>query len=139
MALEGRWQSPGAMLSSALERLRTGRKIHPVPFQVIGRQLRMLEDSESVAVLLGNMLLFMPWGFCLPLLWPRFRPALRMAGMALLLTCCIEGIQLFIDRFVETDDVLLNFLGAMGGYGMWRLLHGAFPAMDGRLLDNWES
>ena len=38
-----------------------------------------------------------------------------MAGMALALTCFIEFTQLFIDRYVEVDDVMLNFIGAMLG------------------------
>ena len=135
MALEGKWQSPPDMLRSALSRLQTGEKIHPRLFHTIGPQVKALPSLNSVTQLLGNTLLFSPWGFFLPLLWPRFRKGLTMIGMALLLTCFIEGTQLFIDRFVELDDILLNFLGSMLGTGAWYLLHLCCPRLDNVLLD----
>ena len=54
--------------------------------------------------------------------------------MALLLTLTIECTQLFINRFVEIDDVLLNFLGSMLGSSVWKLLHLCCPALDNHLL-----
>lgn len=134
MALDGQWAAPGDMLRSAAERLRTGSKIHLRPFQTIGPQLRALPGIDAITQLLGNTLLFFPWGFFLPLLWPRFRSLPRMLCMALLLTLTIESTQLFIDRYVEIDDVLLNFLGSMLGAGVWKLLHRRFPAIDQYLL-----
>lgn len=135
MALEGKWQAPADMLRSALTRLQTGEKIHPRPFHTIGAQVKALPELNALTQLLGNTLLFAPWGFFLPLLWPRFRKLLTMAGMALTLTCFIEFTQLFIDRFVELDDVLLNFLGSMLGTGVWHFLHRRFPRLDAALLD----
>ena len=60
--------------------------------------------------------------------------AFYLAGMALLLTCGIEFIQLFISRYVEIDDVILNFLGVMGGAGLWWIVHRCLPGMDKHLL-----
>ena len=136
MALEGQWAAPQVMLQSALTRLPTLEKIHLRPFHTIGPQLRALPGITSLTQLLGNILLFAPWGFFLPLLWPCFRRPLRMAGMALLLTCFIEFTQLFIDRYVEVDDLLLNFLGSMLGAGAWWVLHRLLPQLDGCLLDH---
>lgn len=135
MALEGTWQAPADMLRSAITRLQTGDKIHPIPFYTIGPQLAALPEINALTQLLGNTLLFAPWGFFLPLLWPRFRRPLTMVGLALLLTCSIEFTQLFIDRFVELDDVLLNFLGSMLGTGVWSFIHCHFPRLDDALLD----
>lgn len=138
MALEGKWAAPQQMLQSALRRLQTGDKLHLRPGQIIGMQLRHIrrgiDPLRHLTQLLGNTLLFAPWGFCLPLLWRRFRGALRMIGMSLLLTCCIECTQLFIDRYVEFDDLLLNFAGSMLGAGAWRCVHRLFPALDAHLL-----
>ncbi|MBR3764713.1 MAG: VanZ family protein [Clostridia bacterium] len=134
MALDGKWAAPGDMLDMAVKRLQSMDRIRLRPFQTIGPQLRALPGVTAAVQLLGNILLFVPWGFCLPLLWPRFRRTLRMAGMALLLTCSIEFTQLFIDRFVEVDDVLLNFLGAMGGAGLWWLIQRCWSGMDRYLL-----
>ena len=135
MALEGKWAPPQEMLQSALDRLRTLEKIHLVPFHTVGPQLRALPAITSVTQLLGNILLFAPWGFFLPLLWPRLRRPLTLIGMALLLTCSIEFTQLFINRFVEVDDVMLNFLGSMLGAGGWRCVHRLFPHLDKWLLE----
>ena len=122
------------MLASAAERLRTLDRIHLRPLQTIWPQVQALPEITAVTQLLGNTLLFAPWGFFLPLLWPRFRHAGRMAAMALGLTLLIETTQLFIDRYVEIDDVLLNFLGAMLGMGAWAVLHRRWPKLDALFL-----
>ena len=130
MALEGQWAAPGAMLASAAERLQTMDRIHLQPFQTIGPQIQALPSLDAATQLLGNTLLFAPWGFFLPLLWPRFRRIGILAAMALGLTLLIETTQLFIGRYVEIDDVLLNFLGAMLGAGAWYALHRRWPKLD---------
>lgn len=134
MALKGQWAAPSDMLASAAERLRTMDRIHLRPMQTIGPQVQALPEITAVTQLLGNTLLFAPWGFFLPLLWPRFRHAGRMAAMALGLTLLIETTQLFINRYVEIDDVLLNFLGAMLGAGAWAVLHRRWPKLDALFL-----
>ena len=121
MALEGTWTSPADMLASAQERLASLEGIYLTPFSTIRQQVEKLPSDESLTQLLGNTLLFMPWGFFLPLLWQRFRRILPMAAMCLALTCVIEFTQLFIGRTVDVDDLILNFLGSMGGAGLWRI------------------
>lgn len=119
MALEGSWASPTAMLNSARNRLATGEGLRLTPFETIRLQLNSIGTDESRTQLLGNTLLFAPWGFFLPLLWRRFRGFFRMAGMCLGLTCFIEFTQLFINRTVDVDDLILNFAGSMVGAGLW--------------------
>lgn len=123
MALEGAWASPAAMLASARERLASGERIFLTPFTTIGKQIEKLPSDDSLTQLLGNTLLFMPWGFFLPLLWRRFRHPLTLALMCLGLTLCIECTQLFIGRTVDVDDLILNFAGSMCGGGLWWLCH----------------
>ena len=135
MALRGAWDTPARMLQAAAERIRTDDRLNLLPLESIRLQLAHKYKSEFVIQTLGNTLLFMPWGFCLPLLWPRFRRIGRMALMALGLTLFIECTQLFIDRYVETDDVLLNFLGSMAGTGLWWCVHRRFPRLDKHLLN----
>ena len=121
MALEGTWPSPAAMLQSARDRLATGEGLRFTPFETIRLQLSSIDTDESRTQLLGNTLLFLPWGFFLPLLWRRFRRFLPVAAMCLGLTCFIEFTQLFIGRTVDVDDLILNFLGSMCGAGLWRI------------------
>ena len=134
MALDGKWAAPSEMLSAAATRLRTGEKIHLTLFQTIGPQLRALPRESALTQLLGNTLLFVPWGFCLPLLWLSFRKPLLLVCAALFLTCFIEFTQLFIDRFFELDDIFLNTLGSLLGSGLWGLLHRIWPQSDRYLL-----
>ena len=121
MALEGAWASPAAMLQSARERIASMESIYLTPLQTIRQQLSTIDTDESRTQLLGNTLLFLPWGFFLPLLWRWFRRLLPVAGMCLGLTCFIEFTQLFIGRTVDVDDLILNFLGSMCGAGLWRI------------------
>ena len=128
MALEGNWAAPAVMLQSARTRLANLgdlplSEIHLTPLLTIRNQLATLGTDDSRTQLLGNTLLFMPWGFFLPLLWRRFRRFLPIAGMCLLLTCFIEGTQLFIGRIVDVDDLILNFLGGICGAGLWGIVH----------------
>ncbi len=123
MALEGTWTSPVAMLQSARERLSSGESIHLTPFSTIRQQLSTIDTDESRTQLLGNTLLFLPWGFFLPFLWHAFRRFFPIAGMCLGLTCFIEFTQLFIGRTVDVDDLILNFAGSMCGAGLWWMYH----------------
>lgn len=73
-------------------------------------------DSTFVPVLL-NFLLFLPYGFLLPLVFPSRKWTWKKllcigAGTSL----CIEVLQFFGGRYAEIDDVLLNTLGALSGY-----------------------
>lgn len=130
MALEGSWTTLAAMIASARSRLATMNKIYLMPLTTIRRQLNALPSDEALTQLLGNTLLFMPWGFFLPLLWKRLRPFLIITVMCLLLTCLIEGTQLFICRTVDVDDLILNFAGSMTGAGLWWMTHKICPAAD---------
>ena len=56
------------------------------------------------------------------MLWRRFRHPLMLVLMCLSLTCFIEGTQLFIGRTVDVDDLILNTLGCVIGYGILRLV-----------------
>lgn len=71
----------------------------------------------------GNIVIFIPIGFFLPLLWKRFDRAWRAIGMGFLLTLAIEILQLPQMRSSDVDDLWLNTLGASMGY----ILYKGFP------------
>ena len=74
---------------------------------------------DSVGYML-NVVLFLPLGFLLPLLWPkqdRFWKIL-LAGVAFSLL--IELSQLLNIRNSDIDDLLLNTLGAVIGFALYR-------------------
>jgi glycopeptide antibiotics resistance protein len=77
----------------------------------------------------GNVVLFMPLGFLLPVLNARFRRFALTAAVGLSASVGIELVQLamllmFIARrSVDVDDVILNVTGACLGWVMWRGAH----------------
>lgn len=82
------------------------------------------ETSAAVAVrnLLGNVVLFVPFGILLPLLFRRLhRPQAALWRFAAL-SLTIELAQLVTRaRSVDVDDVILNTVGAMLGWSAWRV------------------
>lgn len=64
----------------------------------------------------GNIALFMPLGFLLPMAWTGFRRLPRTAAFGACVSLFIELNQLFNYRATVTDDLLLNTLGAVLGY-----------------------
>ncbi len=64
----------------------------------------------------GNIALFMPLGFMLPMVWTGFRRLPRTAAFGACVSLLIEVSQLFNHRATVTDDLLLNTCGAVLGY-----------------------
>ena len=63
---------------------------------------------------IGNMLMFMPYGFFVSYLLKEKR-TLVILLLTLLVSCTIEYIQLKIGRVFDIDDILLNLIGGMVG------------------------
>lgn len=72
--------------------------------------------SVSIVNLLGNMFMFSPIGFFIPLLWRKLDSFWKIAFIGVGVTLCIEGVQYFIGRSTDIDDVILNAVGVMMGY-----------------------
>lgn len=72
--------------------------------------------SSFVPVML-NFLLFLPYGFLLPLVFPFWKWTWKkVLCIGAVTSLCIEVLQLLGGRYAETDDVILNALGALTGY-----------------------
>lgn len=100
----GRWFSLGSL--------------NLIPFQTLelGAQTRY-----TLFNLLGNLVVFLPFGFFAGLLW-RGGGWKRALLVGLSITGFIEAAQLLVGRACDVDDLLLNTLGVLCGYGLWRLL-----------------
>ena len=111
------WMRAGS-LAEAAERLRMRIGVNLSPFHTIRNYMKYAPTSDWLRVnIVGNIVMFIPWGFGLPLLWKKYRYFLKLAMMSLILPVCIEFIQLFVGRTVDVDDVILNFMGSMlGGF-----------------------
>ena len=77
--------------------------------------------------ILGNIVMFMPFGFFFPLLWRISGKKAVAAGF--LISLSIELIQLMLPRSTDIDDLILNTAGAALGLLIYSVLHkygGAF-------------
>ncbi len=130
LALKGEYGAPGYMLQWARERWALREQINLVPFYTIRTFFRHTPRDVFLVNIVGNLVMFMPWGFGLVLLWKKNRRFWRLCLLAFLLTMCIETVQLFIGRHVDVDDLLLNFAGALLGAGVWAVLRKWMPILD---------
>ena len=130
MTFRGTYAAPRQMLESALERIETRQDISFVPLKNL-RYMYLYWDRELFIMnLLGNTLMFIPWGFMRPLLWKKQQGLRRAIFGAIGLTVFIEFVQLFIGRSVDIDDIILNFAGSMAGSGLYALVSAIFPGID---------
>lgn len=129
LALDGQWASLPQMLAHARIRLEQGDQINLIPFYTISTFYRYMSPGDFLVNIVGNLVMFMPWGFGLVLLWKNNRRFGRLFLLSLGLTVLIESLQLLNGRHVDVDDLLLNFLGAMVGAGLWWILQKFFPVL----------
>lgn len=71
-----------------------------------------------------NVVLFVPFGFLMPLIWERLNQYRYAAGLGALFSVWIEASQLFNIRATDIDDVILNTAGAVLGMLLFRLVSG---------------
>ena len=73
----------------------------------------MLSDIVNACL---NVLLFVPFGFFLPMLWKEFRSIKSVALAGIVATSFIEISQLFTGRATDIDDIITNSIGTLIGY-----------------------
>ena len=72
---------------------------------------------NSLRNLIGNILVFMPLGFFIPLLFDKFNNLKKVLKVGFLSSLAIELSQLFVGGNVcDIDDVIYNTLGALAGF-----------------------
>jgi glycopeptide antibiotics resistance protein len=103
----------------------TGQSINLVPFKSI---LGTLNNSWYMVPLKnigGNCILLAPLGFFLPLLMKRNGSLRRTVLIGFAVSLTIEFIQLLvpqIHRSFDVDDLILNTIGIIIGYSVFKLL-----------------
>ena len=99
------------------------------PLHTIRLFLRVLTGDFSeyyvrlaVVNLFGNVGMFIPLGFFLPVLWPGLRKWWRTWLVTLGIMTLVELAQMFSLRGTcDVDDLILNLAGAAVGYGIFCL------------------
>ena len=68
-----------------------------------------------------NVVMFLPLGFLIPLIWKELGKLRYILAAGCGLSTLIEVSQLLSLRGTDVDDVIMNTLGAVLGYGLYRL------------------
>ena len=97
------------------------------PFRVNLLPLVNLFDYDSKRDLLlnviGNAAMFVPSGIVLPIVYKRLNTFWKVLLTGIGMSLCIELIQLpFSARATDIDDLILNTIGVIVGYGIVALI-----------------
>ena len=130
-------------------------QINLVPFKTICQTIGILGVSQFsplfklgtlVKTIGGNLLLLLPLGFMLPHLYKMFRTLAPCLLAASIVSCVIEIIQFVetsydfaFNRAMDIDDVLLNVMGALIGFLVWRTLRNKYCDEKGTIQPQIES
>lgn len=79
--------------------------------------------SFSVLNIMANMFFFMPFGFLLPILWEKCRSLKVVFILGFIFTFLVEFIQYFIGRSSDIDDIILNVISIVIGYGIYHITY----------------
>ena len=63
-----------------------------------------------------NIVLFMPLGFLVPVIWKNYRSVKIMVLMGFVVSVTIEILQIFAFRLTDIDDLITNTTGTVIGY-----------------------
>lgn len=100
------------------------RNMNVTPYVQILYQYKYKPPFFWMLYTLGNIVLFIPFGFILPFFYKKRFRAIVIIGLAVLCSLTIELIQYFftMDRAADIDDFILNVFGAMLGYYLYLMM-----------------
>lgn len=100
--------------------------VSPVPFETIRSSLEQGWSLPAGKFLVGNIGAFVPLGVLGPMISPRWRSWPQAFVLGLVASVTVEVAQLLLSlgmgfgwRVADVDDVMLNTLGTLLGFGMW--------------------
>ncbi|OJG25119.1 hypothetical protein RR47_GL001907 [Enterococcus columbae DSM 7374 = ATCC 51263] len=97
------------------------------PFYQLGRSFML------------NVVMCVPFGLLLPVLFPRYRNILKAVGMGLLFSLFIEVTQLLNTRISDVDDLIANTLGTFIGFLVWKIgINRVVQLKEGLSIHPWQ-
>lgn len=80
-------------------------------------------SEASLTNIGGNIVAFMPFGFCLPLIDKKENSFFRILSGTAVFSLCIECVQLYykVGSF-DVDDIILNTIGGVAGLIAFRVI-----------------
>lgn len=110
---------------SLLEYIKHSSNI--VPFSTIVLYIQAINDGTMnidipIRNLLGNFVLFLPMGIYLPFFFKKLNKIGSFTLSMVIILFIVEAVQLLTRRgSFDIDDFILNLLGALVGFAIWKL------------------
>lgn len=83
------------------------------------------EKREAILNFVGNTAMFVPLGVVWPLVFRQLNTHWKVIAAGVGCSLLIEVLQLpFFDRVSDVDDLILNSVGFIAGYGIYLLVKG---------------
>lgn len=101
--------------------------VNLIPFRTIINYISDFQKYSSLSSfsfvnLSGNIVLFIPLGIFLPTIWKKQRKFSKFVITVCITIIAVELIQLFtMLGSCDIDDLIFNVLGAVIGFGIWKL------------------
>ncbi|MFD1174176.1 VanZ family protein [Oceanobacillus picturae] len=112
---------------SLLEYIKSSSNV--VPFKTINTYFQAIFDGSMnldipLKNLGGNIFMFLPMGIYMPFYITKLTRVSTFTAFMVVLLFIIETLQLLTRTgSFDIDDFILNMLGALLGYGIWKTLH----------------
>ena len=90
-----------------------------VPFKEITRY--QVGSRLFIKNVVGNIVLFIPYGIFVSS-FAKLDKLFHSLGLVMFASVIVETTQLLIGRVFDIDDIILNIIGGLIGYGIYRLI-----------------
>ncbi len=115
--------------ATGIKVVKTGtHKTNLIPFKVLfvtyNEVIVKGNINHFLINFLGNIIVFIPFGFFIPLLWKVSNKKVVFIGFCFSLF--IEISQLFLTRYTDVDDLILNTIGVLIGLFMYKYFYRNF-------------
>lgn len=119
-------------LGSIIICLLDGQGMWAVEHSLNLRPFRFITDTwlmsarKQITQTIANILMFIPLGFVFPIAFAKMRKFWRTTICMMFFSFFIEFFQYFVGRAADIDDLMLNTLGGMLGYGVFYIVSKLF-------------
>lgn len=105
-----------------------------IPFKGIIEMSQNGITIYSFINIVGNIIMFMPVGFLLPLICTKVDSCKKVVIIGFCTSLLIESTQLFLTRGTDIDDLILNTSGAVLGYLVFPIFKKAFSGFTEKFI-----
>ena len=107
---------------------QVAQQLNLIPFRTLRLFADLLDSGVrsyirmAIINLGGNIIMFIPLGLLLPIIFPKLATLFRVLLVTSALITVVEILQLFtLVGSCDIDDLILNVLGSAIGYGIFKL------------------